>query len=90
MLRELARQHTKLIVLEEASEAGSLGSAVLEFYAKAEIQEALVRLMGIPDLFVEHGSIKEQRAEVGLTIEDVCLKLRKWAAEPAYGMGQSV
>jgi 1-deoxy-D-xylulose-5-phosphate synthase len=90
MLRELARQHTKLIVLEEASEAGSLGSAVLEFYAKAEIQEAQVRLMGIPDLFVEHGSIKEQRAEVGLTIEDVCLKLRKWAAEPAYGMGQSV
>ncbi|MDP1508801.1 1-deoxy-D-xylulose-5-phosphate synthase [Paenibacillus ottowii] len=90
MLRELARQHTKLIVLEEASEAGSLGSAVLEFYAKEEIQDAQVRLMGIPDLFVEHGSIKEQRAEVGLTVEAVCLKLRKWSAEPAYGMGQSV
>ncbi|OBA05648.1 1-deoxy-D-xylulose-5-phosphate synthase [Paenibacillus polymyxa] len=90
MLRELAHQHTKLIVLEEASEAGSLGSAVLEFYAKEEIQDAQVRLMGIPDLFVEHGSIKEQRAEVGLTVEAVCLKLRKWSAEPAYGMGQSV
>ncbi|WP_257721132.1 1-deoxy-D-xylulose-5-phosphate synthase [Paenibacillus sp. IHB B 3084] len=90
MLRELARQHTKLIVLEEASEAGSLGSAVLEFYAKEEIQDAQVRLMGIPDMFVEHGSIKEQRAEVGLTVEAVCLKLRKWASEPAYGMGQSV
>lgn len=90
MLRELARQHTKLIVLEEASEAGSLGSAVLEFYAKEEIQNAEARLMGIPDMFVEHGSIKEQRAEVGLTVEAVCLKLRKWAAEPAYGMGQSV
>ncbi|MCC3379714.1 1-deoxy-D-xylulose-5-phosphate synthase [Paenibacillus farraposensis] len=90
MLRELARQHTKLIVLEEASEAGSLGSAVLEFYAKEEIQDAQVRLMGISDRFVEHGSIKEQRAEVGLTVEDVCLKLRKWVAEPAYGMGQSV
>ncbi|KJD44034.1 1-deoxy-D-xylulose-5-phosphate synthase [Paenibacillus terrae] len=90
MLRELARQHTKLIVLEEASEAGSLGSAVLEFYAKEEIQDAQVRLMGIPDMFVEHGSIKEQRAEVGLTVEAVCLKLRKWASEPVYGMGQSV
>ncbi|MGW8957882.1 1-deoxy-D-xylulose-5-phosphate synthase [Paenibacillus sp. NPDC055715] len=90
MLRELARQHTKLIVLEEVSEAGSLGSAVLEFYAKEEIQDTQVRLMGIPDMFVEHGSIKEQRAEVGLTVEAVCLKLRKWATEPAYGMGQSV
>ncbi|EHS56659.1 1-deoxy-D-xylulose-5-phosphate synthase [Paenibacillus sp. Aloe-11] len=90
MLRELARQHTKLIVLEEASEAGSLGSAVLEFYAKEGIQNAQVRLMGIPDIFVEHGSIKEQRAEVGLTAESVCLKLRQWTAEPAYGMGQSV
>ncbi|MEC0181712.1 1-deoxy-D-xylulose-5-phosphate synthase [Paenibacillus peoriae] len=90
MLRELARQHTKLIVLEEASEAGSLGSAVLEFYANEEILNAQVRLMGIPDRFVEHGSIKEQRAEVGLTVEAVCLKLRQWAAEPAYGIGQSV
>ncbi|WP_342414733.1 1-deoxy-D-xylulose-5-phosphate synthase [Paenibacillus sp. FSL R10-2782] len=90
MLRELAQQHTKLIILEEASEAGSLGSAVLEFYAKEEMQNAQVRLMGIPDLFVEHGSIKEQRAEVGLTVEAVCLKLRKWVSEPVYGMGQSV
>jgi 1-deoxy-D-xylulose-5-phosphate synthase len=27
--------------------------------------------MGIPDVFVEHGSVKHQREEVGLTVEQV-------------------
>ena len=34
----------------------------------------------IPDRFIEHGSIKEQREEVGLTVENVCAELRKMAA----------
>lgn len=71
MLTELAHRRNKLIVLEEASQAGSLGSAVLEFYAAAGITGVDVSLMGIPDVFIEHGSIKEQREEVGLTVESV-------------------
>jgi 1-deoxy-D-xylulose-5-phosphate synthase len=27
--------------------------------------------LGIPDYYVEHGSIPEQRAEVGLTVENL-------------------
>lgn len=71
MLTELAHRRNKLIVLEEASQAGSLGSAVLEFYATTGITGVDVSLMGIPDVFIEHGTIKEQREEVGLTAESV-------------------
>ncbi|MFB5759532.1 1-deoxy-D-xylulose-5-phosphate synthase [Paenibacillus medicaginis] len=90
MLRELAEQQVKLVVLEEASEAGSLGSAILEFYAREGVHDMHVHLMGIPDIFVEHGSIKEQRAQVGLTAEAVAAELRRMAAQPAFGYGQSV
>ncbi|MNW36822.1 1-deoxy-D-xylulose-5-phosphate synthase [compost metagenome] len=90
LLLELARQGTKLVVLEEASEAGSLGSAVLEFYARQASFDMHIRLLGIPDCFVEHGSIKEQRAEAGLTVESVCAEIRSLATTQTFGYGQSV
>ena len=77
MLVELAKSHTKMIVLEEASQAGSLGSAVLEFYASHHIFDTTVSLMGVPDLFIEHGSIKEQREETNLTVEAVVQEVKK-------------
>ena len=30
-----------------------------------------VKLMGVPDYFVEHGDVKEQLCEVGLTVENI-------------------
>lgn len=76
MLSKLAASKTAMIVLEEASQAGSLGSAVLEYFASEGIHDAVVSLMGIEDRFIEHGSIKDQRTEVGLTTEAVCAEVR--------------
>jgi len=66
MLLRLASQHKKLVVIEESAELGGLGSAILEFYAQQGIDDMSVRIKGVPDLFIEHGSIAEQRNEVGL------------------------
>ena len=66
MLLRLAAQHKQLVVIEESSELGGLGSAILEFYAQQQIDHVTVRMKGIPDLFIEHGSIEQQRDEVGL------------------------
>jgi len=71
MLLRLAAQHKKLVVLEESAELGGLGSAICEFYAQQGIDDMVVRLKGIPDLFIEHGSIEEQRNEVGLNATGV-------------------
>ncbi|MFI2855536.1 1-deoxy-D-xylulose-5-phosphate synthase [Paenibacillus sp. JSM ZJ436] len=84
MLDQLATSHTAMIVLEEASQAGSLGSAVLEYFAEQGAYDAVVSLMGIEDRFIEHGSVEQQRAEVGLTAEAVCARVRELTA-PAVG-----
>jgi 1-deoxy-D-xylulose-5-phosphate synthase len=84
MLLELAHAATSMVVLEEASQAGSLGSAVLEFYAEHEIYDARVHLMGVPDVFIEHGSIKEQRQETGLTVEALCGRIKAMKALSKY------
>lgn len=36
-----------------------------------------IKHLGIPDYFVEHGSVREQRMEVGLTAENIALIARK-------------
>nr|WP_245368091.1 1-deoxy-D-xylulose-5-phosphate synthase [Paenibacillus silagei] len=84
MLLDLAHAGTGMVVLEEASQAGSLGSAVLEFFAEHEIYDAHVHLMGVPDIFVEHGSIKEQRQETGLTVEAVCARIKSMKGLSTY------
>ncbi len=75
MLLSLAAERLPLITMEEGVRMGGFGSAVLEFYADHDIYGLAVKNLAIPDYFVEHGSIKEQRAEVGLTAESVAGQL---------------
>ncbi|MNC25867.1 1-deoxy-D-xylulose-5-phosphate synthase [compost metagenome] len=75
MLLALAAERLPVITIEEGVRMGGFGSAVLEFYADHDIYGLPVKNLAIPDYFVEHGSIKEQRAEVGLTAESVAGQL---------------
>ena len=75
LLLRLAEERIPIVVMEEGTVLGGLGGAVLEFYALRGIDHMPVRLMGVPDAFVEHGSIKEQRAEAGLTAERAALEV---------------
>jgi 1-deoxy-D-xylulose-5-phosphate synthase len=69
---------------------GGLGSAILEFYSLHGKHGVPVRIIGVPDEYIEHGSIKEQRQETGLTSENVAAtlkammpRIRKRAGGPA-------
>lgn len=90
MLLKLANAASKMIVLEEASQAGSLGSAVLEFYAAHDLSGLNISLMGIPDRFIEHGSIKDQLMEVGLTADEVVREVQKFRADQHFTFGKKV
>jgi 1-deoxy-D-xylulose-5-phosphate synthase len=57
-----------VVVAEEGTTRGGLGSAVLELYA-AHGRTPRVKLMGMPDAFVPHGDARVQRAELGLDVE---------------------
>ncbi|GGG56868.1 1-deoxy-D-xylulose-5-phosphate synthase [Paenibacillus radicis (ex Gao et al. 2016)] len=76
LLLGLEEEGKPVIVLEEGSELGGFGSSVLEFYSLRGLYGVPVRIIGIPDEFIEHGSIKEQQAEVGLTADRVAAELK--------------
>jgi 1-deoxy-D-xylulose-5-phosphate synthase len=55
-----------LLVLEDHARTGGFGSAVLELAADRGLDSSNVRLLGLPDRFVAHGSRQGQLREVGL------------------------
>lgn len=88
MLLQLAKYNRQMIVMEEASVAGSLGSAILEFYAEQGIVGLDISLMGIPDRFIEHGSVKDQLREVGLTADKLVENIRGFRAAQKFAYTQ--
>lgn len=71
MLLELAQEGLDIVTIEEGARLGGFGSSVLEFYSDHCLFDMKVLNMAIPDHYVEHGSIQEQRKEVGLTCEQI-------------------
>ncbi len=76
MLQDLAARNLPIVVFEEVVELGSFGSGVLEFFSKQGIHDQVVELMGIPDQFIEHGSVTKLLEEIGLTTEDLIEKVK--------------
>lgn len=70
LLHEIAKQNIPVLTIEEAALQGGFGSAVLEFFQENQYMVTMKR-MGIPDEFIEHGSVKELLEEVGLTSANV-------------------
>lgn len=58
LLHEVFQKYPKLITVEDGTIVGGFGSAILEFM-NAHRYKAEVRMLGIPDRIVEHGSPKE-------------------------------
>lgn len=66
-----------LIVLEENSSIGGLGSLITMFYADKNVR-AKILCLGIQDGFIKHGSIKNQLKNVGLDNETITEKISKF------------
>ena len=58
LLHEVFSNYSKVVTVEDGTVKGGFGSAVLEFMAENHYS-ASVRILGIPDRIVEHGSPKE-------------------------------
>ena len=67
LLHTICKQHRVVITLEDATIEGGLGSAVAEFVTMHDYQLPVYRL-GIPDAFVEHGTIGELQKECGIDV----------------------
>jgi 1-deoxy-D-xylulose-5-phosphate synthase len=70
LLHSICKKFTKIITIENGVVKGGFGSAVLEFCSENHYTPDLRRL-GLPDDFVEQGSIKELQHFVGIDQESI-------------------
>ncbi|MEY4336047.1 MAG: hypothetical protein RLZZ45_966 [Bacteroidota bacterium] len=76
MLHEVFQRYSKVITVEDGTVVGGVGSAILEFMA-AHHYKAEVKILGIPDRIVEHGSQKELHKECGYDAEAIAKAVRE-------------
>ncbi len=76
MLHEVFTQYNKIITVEDGTVVGGIGAAILEFMADNGYK-ADVRILGIPDRIVEHGSQKELHKECHYDAEAIATTARE-------------
>jgi 1-deoxy-D-xylulose-5-phosphate synthase len=70
MLHEVFTKFDKVITVEDGTVVGGFGSAVLEFM-NANNYKAEIKILGIPDRLVEHGTPKELHHECGYDAQGI-------------------
>ena len=71
MLNEVFKRFDKIITLEDGSLIGGLGSAVTEFANDKGYHNANIHRLGVPDRFVEQGTLAELHHECGIDLEGI-------------------
>ncbi|SDG37736.1 1-deoxy-D-xylulose-5-phosphate synthase [Prevotella communis] len=70
ILHEVGKKFRRIITVENGVRNGGLGSAVLEWMSDHDYDVKVTR-MGLPDQFVEHGTIDQLREIIGLDNESI-------------------
>lgn len=70
MLHEVFSTYGKIIVVEDGVITGGCGSAVLEFAAAHSYKTSVVQ-MGIPDRFIEQGTVAELQENAGISVDKI-------------------
>lgn len=70
LLHEIGKHFTQIVTLEDGVKNGGLGSAVIEFMSDNGYTPRVTRL-GLPDSFVEHGTVEELQHIVGIDEDSI-------------------
>ncbi len=73
-LHYIFNKYEKIITIEEGCKKGGFGAAIAEFMSENNYHNTL-KIIGIPDEFIEQGSVEEQQKYTGLSIEEICKTL---------------
>jgi len=77
MMHQILGSNLPVLTIEESVLMGGFGSAVLEFAGDHQYHDARIDRMGIPDQFIEHGSVSDLLREIGMTAENVVERIHK-------------
>lgn len=67
LLHTIFKTYDVIVTVEDHTIKGGFGSAILEFASEFNYKST-VKLLGIPDNFIEHGTVEELQVLVGLSV----------------------
>ena len=70
LLTEIFGNFKQIITIEDGTIQGGFGSAILEFMAENNFS-ASVKLLGVPDKFIEHGTVEDLHKECGIDTKGI-------------------
>ncbi|MDX1772771.1 1-deoxy-D-xylulose-5-phosphate synthase [Oceanihabitans sediminis] len=76
LLHEICKNHKTIITIEDGSIKGGFGSEVLEFVSEQAYQNK-VHILGIPDKFIEQGTVNNLQKIIGLDPESIANKIKE-------------
>ena len=77
LLAEIISSGLPVVTLEDSVLQGGFGSMIAEKLIDANASNKVLRL-GLPDSFIQHGSLKELKAMLGLDPQSIVNKILKW------------
>jgi 1-deoxy-D-xylulose-5-phosphate synthase len=77
LLLEIANSHDAIVTIEDGTKEGGAGSAVLECLAREGICKPTL-VLGLPDVFIEHGDPAVLMAMQGLDTKGISLSLQSF------------
>lgn len=76
LLHHILKTYPNIVTIEDNAIAGGFGTAITEFAVLNNYKNSF-ELLGIPDVFIEHGSVNELQESVKLDVESLKRKLNK-------------
>jgi 1-deoxy-D-xylulose-5-phosphate synthase len=71
LIREAASKTHRIATIEENTIVSGFGSAVLELINSENLKDVRIKVLGIPDIFVEHGSLEQLRTKYCLDADGI-------------------
>jgi 1-deoxy-D-xylulose-5-phosphate synthase len=94
LILRLARETGCIVTIEDGSAMGGFGSAVNELLRAHDLHDVRLKIIGLPDIFVEHGAPALLREIYGLSaahVKEVVRELvRPGTHSPAYPVSKGI
>ena len=70
LLHDIFKNHKTIITVEDGTINGGFGSSILEFASEYNYLNK-IKILGIPDTFIEHGNINILQSKIGLDVKSL-------------------
>lgn len=77
LLEQVGQTYSRVLTVEDGALKGGMGSAVLEFMADRGYKPDVKRI-GLPDRFVEHGTVEQLHHLCGMDEEGILTKIKEF------------